>query len=72
MSRSRRNVDCACDDFVHGGGSCGGGAVGGVPDGDGVPVVEGGPLSRLCAVSREFMEAGLGRWRGLLEGLGSC
>lgn len=36
-----------------------------------IPVVEGGPLSRPQAVSREFIEAELGRWHDLLERLGS-
>lgn len=62
-----------------GGGACGNGVVGRVPvvddgasAGDGVPVVEGGPLSRPRAVSREFIEAELERWSGLLERLGNC
>lgn len=36
-----------------------------------IPVVEGGPLSRPRAVSREFIEAELERWSGLLERLGN-
>lgn len=61
------------------GGTFGNGVVGWVPivddgasAGDGVPVVEGGPLSQPCAVSREFIEAELERWSGLLERLGNC
>lgn len=43
----------------------------GASAGDGVPVVEGGPLSRPQVVSREFIEAELERWSGLLERLGN-
>lgn len=60
-----------------GGGGCGNGVVGWVPvvddgasAGDGIPVVEGGPLSQPRDVSREFIEAELERWRDLLERLG--
>lgn len=60
-----------------GGGDCGNGVVGwvlvvddGASAGDGVPVVEGGPLSQPRDVSHEFIEAELERWRDLLERLG--
>lgn len=61
------------------GGAYDGEAIGGVPvvdcdasAEDGVPVVEGGPLSQPQAVSREFIEAELERWHDLLERLGNC
>lgn len=57
------------DDFVSGGGVPA--ADDGASAGDGVPVVEGGPLSQPQAVSREFIEAELERWSGLLERLGN-
>lgn len=66
------------DDFFHSDGSCGDGAVGGVPDDEGVPfveaipVIEGGLLSRPRTVSREFIEEELERWSDLLERLGNC
>ena len=51
---------------------------GGAPADEGVlfvepiHVVEGGPLSRPRAVSRELIDGELERWRGLLERLGNC
>ena len=44
----------------------------GVPFVEAIPVVEGGPLSQPCVVSREFIEEELERWHDLLERLGNC